>query len=78
MSQSQPPYGFIVGDRWYGICCWCQKLVRIDKPILGSLHFCLTEDQKRARSELSRQQRAASSHHTIDEIARKVYGLPCA
>jgi len=24
----------------YGMCCGCHKIVRVDKPILGSIHIC--------------------------------------
>lgn len=29
-----------VNGRVFGICRGCRKLVRLDKPIFGSLHFC--------------------------------------
>ena len=25
----------------YGVCAHCEQLIRIDKPILGSLHICV-------------------------------------
>ena len=28
-------------------CSWCKKFVR-NKPIFGSLHFCLTDEEKEA------------------------------
>lgn len=35
-------------------CRWCQKLVA-DKPILGTLHVCLTPEQRRL-VDIERQQ----------------------
>jgi hypothetical protein len=29
-----------IGKKMYSICARCGKLVRVDKPLLGSLHFC--------------------------------------
>ncbi len=31
--------------RLWVVCRECNKLIRYDKPILGSLHFCLTEEE---------------------------------
>lgn len=39
--NNNPPRGtFIVGDKLMCVCATCGKLVRLDKPILGSLHIC--------------------------------------
>lgn len=32
---------FIVGNKIYGVCAECDKIVRVDKPILGSFHLCV-------------------------------------
>lgn len=29
-----------MNGRWYTVCQRCKKVVRVDKPLLGSLHFC--------------------------------------
>ena len=29
-----------LGRKAYGLCADCGRLVRIDKPVLGSLHLC--------------------------------------
>lgn len=35
------PEGFFVVDgKLFGICHDCGKLIRWNKPLLGSLHFC--------------------------------------
>ena len=39
----------IAGNKLYAICPMCQALVRVNKPILGDLHFCLTEEEIRER-----------------------------
>ncbi len=33
----------------YGICQDCRKPVRVNKPLFGSLHVCLTECEKAER-----------------------------
>ncbi|MBU0977526.1 MAG: hypothetical protein KKD18_03855 [Nanoarchaeota archaeon] len=32
---------FVVGNKLMGRCENCGSIVRVDKPIIGSLHFCL-------------------------------------
>lgn len=27
-------------------CDYCRKLVRVDKPIFGSLHICVTDEER--------------------------------
>ena len=29
------------GDKMYAVCARCRKLVRVNKPFLGSLHVCV-------------------------------------
>ena len=36
----------IVGNGIYERCWICDKLVKINKAVLGSLHFCLSEDER--------------------------------
>lgn len=31
---------YIIDGKAYGICSNCRSLVRVDKPIFGSLHYC--------------------------------------
>lgn len=33
----------LIGGKWWGVCDRCGRLVRIDKPILGSLHWCVPD-----------------------------------
>lgn len=35
----------IVGGKLMEVCPMCGKIVRIDKPLLGSMHFCVTEEE---------------------------------
>lgn len=30
----------VIDNKLYGICNKCNRLVRINKPIIGSLHLC--------------------------------------
>ena len=48
MKDELPHGWFWIGNKIMGICSVCDRLVRIDKPIFGSLHFCsLTEEEKK-------------------------------
>lgn len=30
----------VVGNKLYGCCADCHSVIRLDKPIFGSLHIC--------------------------------------
>lgn len=30
----------IVGGRQFAICKDCRQVIRLDKPLIGSMHFC--------------------------------------
>lgn len=47
------PYGTLVqmGRRVYGRCYDCGELVRVDKPLLGSLHLCVTDEEAERRRQ---------------------------
>ena len=46
----------IVGGKLMSVCSGCAKIIRLDKPILGSLHICTTDDERRIfASEIGRQ-----------------------
>lgn len=36
------------GNGIWGFCKYCHNLVRLNKPILGSLHICVTESERQA------------------------------
>jgi len=36
---------FVVGNRLMGKCYACGKIIRINKPFLGSMHLCLTDEE---------------------------------
>ena len=36
-----------IGTKIYGVCPNCANIVRINKPVFGSLHVCTTDDEKR-------------------------------
>ena len=46
----------IAGSKIYGTCIYCHSLVRLNKPIFGSLHICLTDAE---RAEVDRQRRSS-------------------
>lgn len=33
-----------IGGKIYAVCPNCRKFIRLDKPIVGSLHSCVEED----------------------------------
>ena len=40
-EKNKLPEGhFIVGNKLMAVCPACGKLIRVDKPIFGSLHIC--------------------------------------
>lgn len=41
-----PKGTFIVGNKLMGVCAGCGKIVRIDKPIIGSFHICREQKEK--------------------------------
>lgn len=38
--MSLPNGTFLVGNKLMAVCRDCQQVIRLDKPILGSLHIC--------------------------------------
>lgn len=47
-TENEVPFGFVVNGKWYINCGICGEVVRFDKPILGSMHFCISEDERAA------------------------------
>lgn len=46
-----------VGGKIYAMCGVCGDVIRVNKPIVGSMHFCLTDEEiklQRERRGLSR------------------------
>jgi hypothetical protein len=41
---------FAVGGKLYRWCGHCENLVRVNKPLLGGLHFCLTDEEIAAKT----------------------------
>ena len=35
-----PAGTWVINGRWYGVCPDCGSTVRLNKPVIGSLHFC--------------------------------------
>ncbi len=44
-----PKNCFMVGKKLMGICSDCGSIVRIDKPIFGSIHLCLNEEERKLK-----------------------------
>jgi hypothetical protein len=40
LMNTPPPGMFLVGNKLMAVCQKCGNVVRIDKPIFGSLHVC--------------------------------------
>jgi hypothetical protein len=40
------PVTFFLNGSVYAFCYDCRQLVQIDKKVLGSLHFCLTDCER--------------------------------
>jgi len=45
---------FVVGNKLMTTCWYCQKVIQVDKPIFGSLHICLSTEEK---NEIDKQRR---------------------
>lgn len=43
----------VIGHRLYARCSKCGSIIRINKPLFGSLHFCTREEAE----DLTRQRR---------------------
>lgn len=37
----------IVGGKLMDVCPCCGKIIRVDKPLFGSLHVCTTDEEQR-------------------------------
>lgn len=45
--MNNPPEGtFVVGNKLMSQCRYCRKILRVDKPIFGSLHICLSDEER--------------------------------
>jgi hypothetical protein len=50
-------------------CPWCEKIVKINKPLLGSLHLCLTSEEKQYK-----QTKRAEYYNKLQEYYKKLQG----
>lgn len=46
----------IAGSHLYENCADCGKLVRVNKPIFGSLHVCLSSEERAMKEIYSKRQ----------------------
>ena len=42
-----PPGCWVIGRTIYCQCARCNKVVRVNKPIIGSMHLCAMNDTRR-------------------------------
>jgi hypothetical protein len=52
----------------YLVCADCRSLVRIDKPIFGSLHVCVTRCEKRGHHGVGQPRRVGPFWARRDEV----------
>ena len=45
MRNNIPEGCFVVGNKLMGKCFDCGKIIRIDKPVLGSMHLCVLPEE---------------------------------
>ena len=43
----------VIGKKMYGRCCYCDKIVQINKRLFGDLHLCLSEKESNERQNIS-------------------------
>lgn len=36
----------VTGGKIYDVCGYCNNLVRLNKPIVGSMHICVSPDER--------------------------------
>lgn len=41
----------IIGNGIYDVCSGCAKIIRVNKPIFGSVHFCTTDEEREQYSK---------------------------
>ena len=52
----------IAGNKIYEYCEDCEKLVQINKMLIGSMHICLTEEEKAYKVECRAMVKAQSDY----------------
>jgi hypothetical protein len=40
LGKMEPGRLYEIGGKVFSVCAKCKQIVRMDKPILGSLHIC--------------------------------------
>lgn len=60
----------VLGGKVYEVCGKCGQIVRFDKPLLGSLHICVTPEEERSyRNQIARE--AATARQTLEQAKRQ-------
>ena len=51
MSKQSKDDIIIAGNKLYAICDDCGRLVRVNKPFLGTIHFSLSDEERKIKRE---------------------------
>ena len=46
MTIDLPGGRWLSGGKIFGTCEMCEKVVRLDKPLIGSMHLCLEQEER--------------------------------
>lgn len=60
MRTSLPDGVWVFGEGMYAVCPWCENIVKLNKFLVGSLHVCLTDEERAAKVQAVRQRQAAA------------------
>ena len=63
MRMNIPSDCFVVGNKLMSVCGTCNKIIRVDKPVLGSLHICLSDEEIASRRE--------TKQVSIEDVAKR-------
>jgi len=60
----------IAGNQIWDTCADCGKFIRVNKPVFGSLHFCLTDKERATKSRITASPPAPASPPRLPDKAR--------
>ena len=70
-----PKGTFIVGSKLMAVCADCQKIIRMDKPIFGSLHLCVDKNISEFEKRINAQQKYIDSIRNAQIDSALINGL---
>lgn len=56
----------IVGNKIYSVCPYCEHFIRVNKPILGGLHFCLNAEEREKKEKILNEQRHRNNPANVE------------